>query len=243
MVQRQVPHREGFKFCIACADATLVFVIQLGEAGCHFAAAGTGSGDHHQAAGGFNIFVLSISLVADDVGDIGRVALDGVMAVDLDAQRFQPLLKGNSDRLTLEAGHHNAADIQPKAAEDVDQAQNVDIIGDAQVAADFIFFNIGSVDDHHHLHLFFELEEHPQLAVRLKTRKNTGGVVIIVQLPAKLQIQLAAKLRDALADVFRLCVKIFFVVKSNFLHNFHASLSKIYVYMKNQSSYLLYSIL
>ena len=71
------------------------------------------------------------------------------------------------------------------------------------------FFNIGGVDDHHHLHLLFELEEHPQFAVRLKTRKNTGGVVIIVQLPAKLQIQLAAKLRDALADVFRLCVKIF----------------------------------
>jgi hypothetical protein len=43
-------------------------------------------------------------------------------------------------------------------------------------------------------------------------------VEIVKQLAAKLQIQLAAKLRDPLADLLGLCEKIFFIVKANAIH-------------------------
>ena len=202
-------------------------VVELGEAGGHLAAAGAGSGDNDQLAGGLDVFVSAEAFVADDVGDVGGVALNRVVAVNLDAQRLQTLLEGQCHRLTLEAGHHDAADIKSKAAKDVDQAQHVHVVGDAQVAANLVLLDVGGVDGDDDLNLLLELQQHPQLAVRLKSRQDARGVVVVVQLSAELQIQLSAKLRDSLPDVLRLCVKIFFIAKSIFLHNFHASLSKM----------------
>ena len=45
VLQRQVPHGEGLELGVACADASLVLVVELREAGGHLAAAGSGSGD------------------------------------------------------------------------------------------------------------------------------------------------------------------------------------------------------
>ena len=120
MVERQVPDREGLELGVAGLDAALVVVVELGEAGGHLAAAGAGSGDNDQLAGGLDVFVSAEAFIADDVGDVGGVALNRVVAVNLDAQRLQTLLEGQCHRLTLEAGHHDAADIQSKAAKDVD---------------------------------------------------------------------------------------------------------------------------
>ena len=49
-----------------------------------------------------------------------------------------------------------------------------------------------------------QLKEHLELAVRLKSRKHARSMIIVEELAAKFQIQLAAKLRDALPDVLRL---------------------------------------
>ena len=69
------------------------------------------------------------------------------MQNDVDAQIFQLFLKLIRGDLSGILCDDDTADIQVDAAESVDQTQNIQIVGDAQVAADFILFNIGRVDD------------------------------------------------------------------------------------------------
>ena len=56
--------------------------------------------------------------------------------------------------------------------------------------------------------------EHAELAVRFKTRQHAARMIVIEQLAAKLQIQLAAKLRDALLNVSSLQLDILRVVET-----------------------------
>ena len=71
--------------CDIAAVAQVIEGIKLREAGCHFSASRTRGGDDYQRSAGFDIIVLSVALVADDPGDIGRIAFNYVMAVGLDA--------------------------------------------------------------------------------------------------------------------------------------------------------------
>ena len=66
MLEREVPYGEGLELRIARFHAALVLVIKLGKAGCHFAAAGSGSGYNDETARGFNIVVFSEAVVAYD---------------------------------------------------------------------------------------------------------------------------------------------------------------------------------
>src|SRR5699024_4510713 len=63
-----------------------------------------------------------------------------------------------------------------------------------------------------------QLLEHPDLAVRLEPRQHPGGVVIVEQLAAELQIQLAAELGDALFDLLGLGGEVFLIVKTDGRH-------------------------
>ena len=63
------------------------------------------------------------------------------MQNDVDAQIFQLFLKLIRGDLPGILRDDDTADIQVDAAESVDQTQNIQIVGDAQVAADFILFN------------------------------------------------------------------------------------------------------
>ena len=66
--------------------------------------------------------------------------------------------------------------------------------------------------------MVFQLQQHPQLAVRLEAGEHPGSVVVIVELAAELQVQLAAELADALADVRGLHGKVFVVIKTDLSH-------------------------
>ena len=70
MGKRQVPNRERLILRIAGFDTALVFVVQLRKAGCHLAGARARSGDNYQGAAGFQILVLTVSLVAHDMVDV-----------------------------------------------------------------------------------------------------------------------------------------------------------------------------
>ena len=56
--------------------------------------------------------------------------------------------------------------------------------------------------------------EHAKLAVRFKTRQHATRVIVVKQLAAKLQIQLAAKLRDTLFNMSGLQLDILRVVET-----------------------------
>ena len=113
MIERKVPDREGLEFCIARADAALVIMVDVGQAGCHFSAAGTRRCDNDKGARGFNIFVFPVALVTDNGGNVVRVAGDGVVAVDTQAKVAQLIFEGDKPRMLGITGQHNAAHKQP----------------------------------------------------------------------------------------------------------------------------------
>ena len=155
-----------------------VLVVQLAQAGGHFAAAGAGGGDHHQAALGLNVVVFPEAVVGDDERHVGGIAGDNVVAVDPDAQRLQPFLKGVGHGLAPVVGDDHAAHVQADAAKSVDQAQGVVVIGDPQIAPAFAALDVVRRDGDDDFGFVLHFQQHPHLAVRLKARQYPGGMVL-----------------------------------------------------------------
>ena len=218
VLEGQIPDGEGLKFGVARLHAPLVLVVQLGQAHRHLAAAGAGGGDHHQGPLGLNIVVLAVAVIADDEGNVMGITGNGVVQVGLDAQVLHPAPEGVGSRLAGVLGDDHAAHQQALAPESVDEAQHVHIVGDAQVAADLVLFDIVGADGDDHLHRVPQLLQHADLAVRLKARQHPGGVMVVKELAAKLQVELVVKLADPLTDVRRLELQIFLIVKADFIH-------------------------
>jgi len=216
VLQRQVPDGEGLILGVARPDAPLVLVIQLAQAGGHFAAAGAGGRHHHDGAGGFDIVVFAQAVVGHDVGHVRGVSGNGIVAIAPDAQSRQPLDEGVRRRLPGVLGDDHGAHIEPQAPEHVHQPQHVLVIADAQVAADLLLFDVSGADGHHDLHLVPDGGQHPDLAVRLEPRQHPGGVVIVEQLAAELDIQLVAELLPPGPDVLGLEGQVFVVIKTDF---------------------------
>ena len=214
VLEGQVPDGEGLKLGIAGSDAPLVLVVELAQAGGHLAAARAGGGDHHQGAGGLHIVVLAKAIVRDDLGNVVGIAGNGIVAVHPHAQALQPLLEQVGGLLAGVLGHNHAAHVQIHAPEGVNETQHIAVVRDAQVAPDLVLFNVGGVNDQNDLRLVLHLGQHADLAVRLKARQHPAGVKVVKQLAAKLQVQLAPELGNALLDVLGLHGKIFLVVKA-----------------------------
>ena len=140
------------------------------------------------------------------------------MAVNLQAESLHALLEHIRGGLVLILGDDHAAHIKTDVAEGVDKAEGVLVIGDAEVAAALVALDVVGGDDDKHLGLVFHVHEHPYLAVGLEAGQNTGGVVIVKEFAAELQIELAAELLYAGADIFGLGQQIFVVVESDFVH-------------------------
>ena len=138
------------------------------------------------------------------------------MAERPDAQCVQPLFKGFHFGGGGVHGQADAAHEQATLLKGVDEAQNIEVVGDAVVAAHLVADDVLRADDDDDLGLILQLQQHLQLRVRLETGQHAGGVVVIEQLSAEFQIQLVVELRDPLADVLRLHLKVFVVVKSFF---------------------------
>ena len=219
MLQGQVPDGEGLKLGIAGIDAPLVIVIQLTQAGSHFAAARAGSRYYDQGMAGLNVVIFAQALIADDMGHIGGISGDGIVPVAADPQLFQPVKESVRRILSAVTGQHHAAHIQPHVPENINQAEDVLIIGDTQIPPHFILLNVPGVDGDDDLHIILQLLKHPDLAVRFKARQYPGGMIVVKQLPAEFQIQLPAELVDPLFDLFRLRSEIFLIVKPNGSHD------------------------
>ena len=218
VLERQVPDREGLELGIAGLDAAPVLVIELAQAGGHLAAARAGRGHDDEGALGLDVIVLSEAVVRDDQRDVGGIIRDDIVPVGLDAQRLEPLHELVGDGLAAVVRHDDAADIQPDAAEGVDQPQRVVLVGDAEVAAALAALDVVGGDGDDDLGHVLHLEEHAHLAVRLEAGEHARGVIVVEELAAELQIQLAAEMGDAVADVLRLELDVFVVVKSRSCH-------------------------
>ena len=216
MLQRNIPDGEGLKFGIAGLDAPQVVVIKLGQTGRHLAASGSGCGDDHQRSGGLNIVVAAVAVLADDQRDVGRVALDGVVDVDGDVLLLQLRLELICAVLAGVMGDDHAAYVQASLLELLSQTEDILIVGDAQIAPDLVLLDVRGTDDDDNLRVIGELHQHAKLGIRRKARQDSGGVKIIKQFAAKLQIELVSELTDALLDVLGLHFYVFFIVKTDF---------------------------
>ena len=113
-------------------------------------------------------------------------------------------------------GDGYASYIEAAVLEYVDEAKHIGGVGDAKITTDFVFLNVTGTDHDDDLSLVRELHEHAQLAVRRKTGKNTGSMIIVKKLSAELHVKLVTELIDPFPDVFGLHFQVFVVVKSNF---------------------------
>ena len=163
-------------------------MVKLGKAGSHFSASRAGSSDDDQWLCSFDILIFSVAFIADNVSDIVGIAFDGIVAVNLDAQLLKLGAEQIRRRLTGVAGDYNTSHIKPFITEFLNQTKNVYIIGDSQIVADFIFFNVSGIDGNDDLCLVGKLKQHLQLAVRSKARKDSGSVIVVKQLSAEFQI-------------------------------------------------------
>jgi len=93
MLQRDIPDWESLEFGVACADASLIFMIKLGKTGGHFSASRSWCCDHNEGAGGFDIVVLSVSFIAYDQGSIAWISRNIIKNINLNAKLLQTLLK------------------------------------------------------------------------------------------------------------------------------------------------------
>ena len=122
------------------------------------------------------------------MSNVVGIAFDGIVAVNLNAQVLKLGAEQICRGLSGVAGDHNASYIKSFIAEFLNQTENIHIVGDAQIMADFIFFNVSGIDGNNDLGLVCKLKQHLQLAVRGKARKDSGGVIVIKQLSAEFQI-------------------------------------------------------
>ena len=93
------------------------------------------------------------------------------------------------------------------------------VVGDAEVAAALAALDVVGGDGDDDLGLVLHFEQHSDLAVGREAGEDAGGVVIVEELAAEFEIQLAAEFADAVADVLRLQLEVLVVVKAYPVHD------------------------
>ena len=212
VVEREAPHGEGLEFGVAGLEAALVFLVELAEADGHLAAAGAGGRDDDEGLGGLHIIVLAESFVGVDEGDVVGIAFDGIVVIDLDAHALEALAVGVGAALAVVVGDDDAVDAEVAGDEFVAEAEDVYVVGDAEVVADLVFLDVHRTDDDDDLEVVLQCVEHFEFAVRLEPGEHPAGVVVVEELAAEFHVKLVAELGDALFDALRLDLQIFVVV-------------------------------
>ena len=110
--------------------------------------------------------------------------------------------------------YNDGRDLHPVRSEEVDEAQDVLVVGDAEVAAGLVLLDVVRVDGDDDLDVGREALEHAELDVGLEAGQHAGGVVVVEELAAELEVELAAELPHALADVLGLQLDVLVVVES-----------------------------
>ena len=92
----------------------LVLVIKLRQANRHFSAAGAGRRYHHKRFFGFDKIIFTVSVIADYKLYVGRVVVNGVVAVNINAERIQLFGKSFCKRLRVVLCQNHTSDDKPE---------------------------------------------------------------------------------------------------------------------------------
>ncbi len=216
VLEGEVPDGEGLELGVAGLHAPLVLVVHLRQAGGELAGAGARRGDDHQVTAGLDVVVDAEALLGDDAARVGRVAGDDAVAVHLEAQALEALHEGVGDGVVVgELGEHDVLHEEAPLPEDVDEAEGVLLVRDAEVGADLLAFEVLGVEADDDLDVLLDPLEHGDLVVRREAGQDAGGVHVVEELAAHLEVELAADLRAAGVDVLRLQLDVTFAIESD----------------------------
>ena len=154
---------------------------------------GAGAGDHHDGLGRLDVLVGAVALVADDGVDLGGVALGEAVGVDPDAAALQLVLEDLGGELVGEAGDDHGAQGDAPGGQVVDQLQGVGVVGDAEVGAHFFALDVAGIDAEDDVGLVLQLLQQAHLDVGVEAGQDAGGVVVVEQLAAELQVELVVE--------------------------------------------------
>ena len=188
VLQRQVPYGEGLKLGITGFHATLVLVIELTKAHSHLATARTGCRDYNKLTRSLGKVVAAETVVGINKFHIVGISVDGVVIAHLNAHALEARTIGIGAFLTVVVSDNNIGGVQTRFLKLATQAQHIFVVGDAQVAAHLVLFDVESANHNYHLGNIAQLHEHSQFAVGVETRQNAACVIIVKQLTSKLEV-------------------------------------------------------
>ena len=81
MFQRDIPDRECLKLRITGTNTTFLLMVQLRQAGSHLSASRTRSCDNDQRTSGFDVIILSIAFVTDNMRNVIWISVNGIKNV------------------------------------------------------------------------------------------------------------------------------------------------------------------
>ena len=193
-------------------------MVDLRKTGRELAGPRPRRGDHHDWPLHRHVLVLAVAQLGDDRLHISGIALGDIVVPHADALPLQPLAELLGGDLAGVACDHDTAHQKPQQLEVADQLQRVVGIGDAEVRAHLLVFDVAGVDGKDDLGLILERLQQAELHVRVVAGKAARGMEVVHQLAAELQIELA-ELRRTSADLVALLAQVLLVVETK-LHDF-----------------------
>ena len=139
-----------------------------------------------------------------------------MVIIDGDAHPLKALPVGVGARLAVVMGYYNRADQQAAFFELFPQPEDIYVVGDAQVAADFVLLYVRRAYDDHYFRLGRELHKHAQLIVGAEAGKDAACMIVVEKFTSELKIQFVPEPGNPLLDMFRLNFEIFLAVESVF---------------------------
>ena len=191
----------------------LALVVELGQRGGELAAARSRPRDDDDGPGRDDVGVGAVPLFADDRLHVGGVALRELVGVDRDAPALELVPELHRRGLVLEAGDDHRADVEPPLPQVVDELEGVGVVGDTEVGAHLLAFDVPGVNAQDDVDLVLQLLEEAHLDVGIVARQDPRRVVVVEELAAELQEELVAELPDALEDRGGLLRKVLLVVE------------------------------
>ena len=117
--------------------------------------------------------------------------------------------------VALQLRHHDIFGEEAAVPENVDKPKHLVLIGDAEVGADLLTHNIARVEADDNLHLIFDAVQHGDLVIRSKPRQHARRMMVIKELAAHLQVELAADFFTTSTNVLRLQLDVLLAVKTH----------------------------
>ena len=134
-----------------------MLVVELAEAYRHLAASWPRGCHYDERTRGNHIIVLPEAFIGVDEIDIGGVSVNDVVNVGGDADPGKLLAESVGTALPIIMGNDNRADHKTAALELFTQANDILVVGDAEVVANLVLFDVECRDDYHYLSLVGEL--------------------------------------------------------------------------------------